>query len=93
MPRTQLKAITLEFEDGTTRRLEGHVIQEPKSGVLFWGDHAVENILAPFYEANPELGFTAAKVKSLWTTPSAEGELPAFLVKPECWVKTPDQLD
>lgn len=92
MPRKQLTSITLEFQDGTTRRLEGLVIQDPKSGVLFWGDHAVENILAPFYDANPGLGHTSDSVKSLWTTPNAAGEQPAFLVKPVCNAMTPDQL-
>lgn len=93
MPRKQLKAITLEFQDGSTRRLEGNVIDDPKSGVLFWGDHAVENLLAPFYAANPGLGHTADSVQKLWQTPNAAGELPAFLVKPICHAQTPDQLD
>ncbi len=92
MSRKQLKAITLEFQDGSTRRLEGVVIDDPKSGVLFWGDHAVVNILAPFYTANPDLGITADSVNHLWQTANAEGEQPAFLVKPKCVVVSPDQL-
>lgn len=92
MTRKVLKSITLEFEDGTTHRLEGHVLHAPKSGVLFWGDHAVENILGPFYDAHPELPPDSEMVMGLWNTPNEAGELPPFLIKPLCQVTTPDQL-
>lgn len=92
MNRQTLKALTLEFEDGSTRRIEGQPITDARSGVLFWNDFSVQEILVPFYRQHPELGIAPERVLELWSQAGRNGLLPAFLMKPQCEVTHPDHL-
>lgn len=92
MERQTLKALTLEFADGSSRRIEGLPITDGRSGVLFWNDFSVQEILVPFYRQHPELGIAPERVLELWSQVGQDGLLPGFLMKPLCTVKHPDEL-
>jgi len=92
MDRHVLTRIVLEFEDGSTRSLEGLPISDDRSGVLFWNDFSVQEILVPFYRQHPELNVPPERVLELWSQPGQDGKLPGFLMKPLCSVIHPDEL-
>lgn len=87
--RPALSSLFIQLEDGRSFRLNQDDLALDRGGVIFWGDWAVYNLLVPFYSYHPDLPTKAADVVRLWNTPSASGELPAFLIKPQCIPQNP----
>ncbi len=82
--RPALRYVTLGLDDGRTFTLDQEDLGADRGGVLFWGDWAVYHILVPFYAYDQTLPTSPQDVIRLWNTPNAQGELPAFLIKPRC---------
>lgn len=78
--RPQIASLTIALEDGRSYALSSRQLSEPSGGALFWGDWAVTNLLLPQYTFRPLGLINAERVLSLWFTPGASGQLPAFLV-------------
>ncbi len=95
--RPKVRAIVLSYQDGREYTLTDRELNDGKSGVLFWGDYAVKNMLVPFYMLTRGLATTPGDVLKLWNTPlrpktlgkaaadsGDDFELPGFLLKPQC---------
>ena len=66
--RPKVISILVGLEDGRSYSLTDEELNDEKSGVLFWGDDAVNNILVPFYYFSKNLPTSPADVINLWTS-------------------------
>lgn len=102
--RNKVVAITIGFADGRSYSLNSLELYDERSGVLFWQDHSVHNMLVPFYAMSRGLPTSAGDVIRLWnegrnlsphggngpgTTLKKATALPGFLVKPLCMPRDP----
>lgn len=70
-PRPAAVSIQVGLEDGRSYYLTQEELYDSKSGVLFWGDNAVKNILVPFYVFAANLPTSPSDVLNLWDTTQA----------------------
>lgn len=102
--RNKVVAITIGLSDGRNYSLNSLELYDERSGVLFWRDHSVHNMLVPFYAMSKGLPTSPGDVIRLWhgssrtaspglnaagITSNKVTELPAFLVKPLCMPRDP----
>jgi len=64
--RPKVISIIVGYGEGRSHSLTDWELYEEKSGVLFWGDDAVKNILVPFYYFSKGLPTSPADVLKLW---------------------------
>jgi len=70
-PRPAAISVQVGLEDGRSYYLSQEELYDGKSGVLFWGDNAVKNILVPFYVFAANLPTSPTDVLNLWDTTQA----------------------
>jgi len=64
--RPKVISIVVGLDDGRSHSLTQEELYDEKSGVLFWNDDAVNNILVPFYYYAKNLPTSPADVINLW---------------------------
>lgn len=61
-------------------------IKPEETAAIFFTDHAVQDILDPFYKTGAGTGLGVDAI-TVWNTTTASGELPPYLIKiPQCGI-------
>lgn len=97
-PRPKVISIIVGYEDGRSHSLTDEELYDEKSGVLFWGDDAVKNILVPFYYFSKNLPTSPSDVIKLWEggvpvgSGSADSEEAPTATLKAAVISTPNEL-
>jgi hypothetical protein len=91
--RAKVVQILVGYSDGRVLPLSDLTLRDRRSGVIFWNDFAVTDLLRPFYVSAKGLPTRPEDVTRIWNQPTpapftqsiaSAMERPGFLVKPAC---------